>query len=418
MPKPFQYKKGSLIYAQGEGADKVFVLKNGKVSLVYEDIETREDARDQVQPGEFFGVKSALGRFPREENAIATAESVVMAFSIPEFETLALSNTRIVLKMLKVFSTQMRRIHTQISNLMASNNIDPDEGLYALGERYLKLKRYPHAKHVFSRYLTYFPTGAKADLATKNLQVVEIALAMAVDEKPPAKKAPGKAPAADVSAAKDRGIDMDFSSFARFAREYQPNEIIFSEYEPGDTFYLIQSGRVKLIKNAGEYERTLDILLPSETFGEMAILENSPRTASAIALDEVKVLEFTSQNFEILLLGNPIIAFKLLRIFSKRIYDSKRRFMILTLPDSHAKIADVFLMLDETQTNIDKSEDSREFQTTVEDIAHWAGMSVNQARETMNQFAIQNRLEITANRIIVRNINDFSRFVNSRRNQV
>ena len=210
-------------------------------------------------------------------------------------------------------------------------------------------------------------------------------------------------------------MDIDLALFARFARSFRPNEIIFSEYEPGETFYLIQTGRVKLVKNSGEYERTLDILHPPEMFGEMAILEDSPRTASAIALDEVKVIELTAQNFEILLTSNPHLAFRLLRIFSKRIYDSKRRFMILTLPDDQAKIADVFVMLDETRCNDVKEDNSREYHTTIEDIAHWAGMSVTQTRDVLYRFAAQNRLEILSDRMIVKNINDFTRFVNARR---
>ena len=208
---------------------------------------------------------------------------------------------------------------------------------------------------------------------------------------------------------------MDMAAFGRFARTFQSGEIIFSEFEPGDTFYLIQSGRVELVKIIGDIEKTLDILQPSEMFGEMALLENSPRSATAIALDTVKVLEFNQQNFEILMLGNPKIAFTLLKMFTKRIYDSKRRFMILTLDDDQAKIADVFLMLDETQTNIDKTTERREFNTTVEDIAHWAGMGVSQARDIVNHFVNQRRMEIINDKIAVKNINDFSRFVSSRR---
>ncbi|MDR2370852.1 MAG: Crp/Fnr family transcriptional regulator [Treponema sp.] len=208
---------------------------------------------------------------------------------------------------------------------------------------------------------------------------------------------------------------MDLAAFGRFARTFQSGEMIFSEFEPGDTFYLIQSGRVELVKIIGDIEKTLDILQPSEMFGEMAILEQSPRSATAIALDVVKVLEFNSQNFEILMLGNPQIALKLLRMFSKRIYDSKRRFMILTLDEPQAKIADVFLMLDETQASLDRTTEAREFKTTVDDIAHWAGMSIVETRETLSHFVAQRRMEMYPDRIIVKNINDFSRFVNSRR---
>jgi CRP-like cAMP-binding protein len=208
---------------------------------------------------------------------------------------------------------------------------------------------------------------------------------------------------------------MDLAAFGRFARTFSPGEMIFSEFEPGDTFYLIQAGRVELVKIMGDIEKTLDILGPSEMFGEMAILENSPRSATAIALDAVKVLEFNRQNFEVLMLGNPKIALTLLKMFTKRIYDSKRRYMILTLEDDQAKVADCFLMLDESTPSLDKTTDRREFKTTVDDVAHWAGMSVNQVRDTINHFVAQRRMELYPDKIVVKNINDFSRFVASKR---
>jgi CRP/FNR family transcriptional regulator, cyclic AMP receptor protein len=210
-------------------------------------------------------------------------------------------------------------------------------------------------------------------------------------------------------------VAMDLAAFSRFARIFQKGEIIFSEFEPGDAFYLIQSGRVQLVKVIGDIEKTLDILQPSEMFGEMAILEDSPRSATAIALDQVKVLEFNRANFEVLMMGNPQIALKLLKLFTKRIYDQKRRFMILTLEDPQAKIADVFLMLDETQPPADRDSEKREFKTTVDDIAHWAGMSGDQARDIINHFVTQRRVELFQDKIVVKNVNDFMRFVNSRR---
>jgi CRP-like cAMP-binding protein len=210
----------------------------------------------------------------------------------------------------------------------------------------------------------------------------------------------------------------ELESFGRFAKTFKPGAMIFSEFEPGDNFYLIQSGRVHLVKIIGEIEKTLDIIGPPEMFGEMAILENSPRSATAIAMDEVRVLEFNARNFEVLLLGNPQIALRLLRMFCKRIYDAKRRFMTLVLEDPQAKIADVFLMFDETQPNIDRTTERREFEATVDNIAQWAAMGVRETREILSHFAYQNRIEIHSDRIAVKNINDIIRFVNSRRNKM
>lgn len=173
MPKPAQYRQGSVIYFQGDAADKIYVLQSGSVNLGYQDIETGEDVHDVVQPGEFFGVKSALGRYPREENAIAVTDTVSMALTVPEFEALAQTNTRIIMKMLKVFSNQLRRVHHQVSNLLEKNVESPEQGLYNVGEYYLKSKRFAQAKYVFSRYLTYYPSGRHAAQAAKNLEFVE-----------------------------------------------------------------------------------------------------------------------------------------------------------------------------------------------------------------------------------------------------
>jgi TolA-binding protein len=173
-----QFRTSSLIYFQGDPADKVFILQSGKVSLAYQNIETGEDMRDLVQPGEFFGVKSALGRYAREENAMALQDAVVMAFTVPEFEALAAANTRIIMKMLKVFSNQMRRIHAQVSSLMTKEEqVNPEAGLFNVGQYYLKNKRFSQAKYIFSRYLTYYPTGRYAQQAAKDLETAEVSIA-------------------------------------------------------------------------------------------------------------------------------------------------------------------------------------------------------------------------------------------------
>jgi CRP-like cAMP-binding protein len=175
MPKTLQFRAGSVIYFQGDVADKIFILQTGQVNLVYQDIETGDDIHEFVQAGEFFGVKSTLGRYPREENAIALQDTTVMAFSSSEFESLAMTNTRIIMKMLKIFSSQLRRIHQQVSSLLEKKEqLDPELGLFSIGEYFISNKQYSQAKYVFNRYLTYYPTGKNAARAKKNLELAEL----------------------------------------------------------------------------------------------------------------------------------------------------------------------------------------------------------------------------------------------------
>ena len=174
MPKSFQFRTGSLIYFQGDSADLIYILQSGSVSLVYQDIETGDDVHDILQPGEFFGVKSSLGRFPREENALALKDSSLLAFTVTEFENFSASNTRIVMRMLKVFSNQLRKVHNQVSSMMSAKEYqNPEDGLFGIGEHYMNVRKTNRAKDVFNRYLSYYPSGEYAGQVSRYLQQLD-----------------------------------------------------------------------------------------------------------------------------------------------------------------------------------------------------------------------------------------------------
>ncbi len=175
MPKAINYKANSIVYFRGDTSENVYILKSGKVSLNYNDIETGQEMHDLIQTGEFFGVKSALGKYPREETAVVLTNATMIAFSVPEFEQIALQNTRIIMKMLKVFSNQLRRIHKQVRNLLmtGANTNDPESGLFKIGQYYLKSRKFKQAVYALRRYLTYYPSGKYASEASSLLEAAE-----------------------------------------------------------------------------------------------------------------------------------------------------------------------------------------------------------------------------------------------------
>ena len=174
MPKAIQYRANSIVFFKGDVSDKIFVLNKGKVSLNYVDIETGQDIHELVKLGEFFGVKSAMGRYSREETALALLDSTIIALTVPEFEQLVSKNTRVIMKMLKVFSNQLRRNHNRVQSLLVSDEqVSPEEGLYKIGEYYLKARQYSQALFTFSRYLVYYPSGKLAADASRNIEAAE-----------------------------------------------------------------------------------------------------------------------------------------------------------------------------------------------------------------------------------------------------
>lgn len=202
--------------------------------------------------------------------------------------------------------------------------------------------------------------------------------------------------------------------FHKFGKQFNTGEIIFCEFEPGNSFYLIQTGRVKISKVVKDKEKTMDILGVGDIFGEMAILEEQPRSATATALEPVTVLHFDRDNFVSMMMSQPQLAFKLLVVFSKRIYDAKRRLMILLLDDVQSKIADVFLMLAEKEPTYASMREFT-FSVTVDDVANWAGLSTDQVSDQLNHWAKVGKVELYSDRIFVRNLIDFKRIVGQKR---
>ena len=140
------YKSGSVVYFEGDKSEYIYILKAGKVLLTYLKPETGEEVKEHIKPGEFFGVKSALGRYPREETAQTLTDVIVLVLTLADFETIVLGNIAVVKKMLSVFSNQLRRIgKAQREVLGETNVVNPEAELFKIGEYYFRTQKYSQA---------------------------------------------------------------------------------------------------------------------------------------------------------------------------------------------------------------------------------------------------------------------------------
>lgn len=170
MPKTVRYKANSVVFFHGDTDERIYILKSGRVVLRSHDIETGQEVHDLVQTGEFFGVRSALGRYPREDDALVLSDSEVIQFSVAEFEQMVSGNTRIIIKMLKVFSNQLRRIHSKVSSMLNQNDtIEPEEGLHRSASFYFQNRQFAHATYIWNRYLELHPQGRHVEEIKKQL---------------------------------------------------------------------------------------------------------------------------------------------------------------------------------------------------------------------------------------------------------
>lgn len=408
MPKAMSFTKGSIIYFEGDLDDRIFIMQKGSVLLTSTDIETGQPVAESVKSGEFFGVKSAFGHFAREETATALVPTVAVSLSVSEFEILFSNNKQLIMKMLRVFSNQLRQIHKKTESVLNNITEDQQTGMLAVAKSFYDDEQYRSACDVYLKFLKRYPNTPKKDEVAK----------LYADAKLRNEKLSSRNRGAEPTEIYDSSTTslklFSLPAFERFAKEYEPNQVIIAEYEPGDSFYLIQSGRVQLVKCVNGTKKNLDILKPGEFFGEMAILDNSPRSATCMASGPVKCLEFNKENFELLITGNPQMALLLLKLFCKRIYDQKRRFRILCIKDLQVRLADVFLLLDEMNTPINKDEKQRRFNVTISDISHWAGLSPEVTRDEINRLVEKRKIEVYDNYIIVNNILEFKRMYDTR----
>src|SRR5215813_3041865 len=101
---------------------------------------------------------------------------------------------------------------------------------------------------------------------------------------------------------------------------FLPGEVIMYEGEFSQELYILMSGRVRIAKDySGPHERTLIVLTQGDFFGEMAIFESAPRSATAVTEEEAELLVLSPDKFRQTIYQKPDIAFEIFRELSARL---------------------------------------------------------------------------------------------------
>lgn len=118
-------------------------------------------------------------------------------------------------------------------------------------------------------------------------------------------------------------------------QSYKQDEVLFREGSPSDALYIIAQGRVRMSKQVAYIgEEALSILEPGEFFGEMGLLDDSPRSADAIIHEPANLLVITRSKFLSLMAENYEIGYKVLLTFARTLCSRLR--------DTNDKISNLF----------------------------------------------------------------------------
>ncbi|HON89140.1 MAG TPA: cyclic nucleotide-binding domain-containing protein, partial [Spirochaetales bacterium] len=254
------FKKDSYIIVEGkQNADLFYIIKSGKV-LVTKEVEVVEEEGGNVYgPGDFFGVISTMSNHSHIETARALTDVTLIGVHRDQYGQLIERNTPVAMKIIMSFSKRMRYLDEALTKITLKNVAEADPShLFDIGEYYVKQSQFNQAFYAYYQYLKLCPSGTHAQMAKERMvKIKQFAKAVYLD-----------------------------GSAEEFNRFYPKDTVVFCEGMPGTELYIIQKGSVKITKIVENTEVLLAVLKPGDIFGEMALLENKPRSATAIAYED------------------------------------------------------------------------------------------------------------------------------------
>jgi len=200
--------------------------------------------------------------------------------------------------------------------------------------------------------------------------------------------------------------------FQKFGKEIPKGTVLFREGEPGKEMYVLQSGRVAISKKVRDVEKVLAVLGPGEFFGEMAIISNKPRNATATVEDAARLLVIDPRTFESMIRGNSEIAVRMIKKLAERLSDADAQIENLLLNDPSSRIVHHLLHL--CQTRGRPEEEGIEIDFPVKELPRELGVGEPAIRYLMHRLERSGLVDVQGDRVTVRDtarLFDFLRFL-------
>jgi CRP/FNR family transcriptional regulator len=155
-------------------------------------------------------------------------------------------------------------------------------------------------------------------------------------------------------------VELDKIALVAVPRSYPAGSAILREGDPGDTCYVLRSGRARVVRQHADGRAiTLTNLGPGEIFGELAMFGGEVRSATVEAIDDVQAIAILAGDLKRLLNEHPEIAVKLLGALAERLRETNARIARQSFQKVSSRVAGVLAELAETGTRTGGSVDAR-----------------------------------------------------------
>lgn len=198
--------------------------------------------------------------------------------------------------------------------------------------------------------------------------------------------------------------DEDLESLIAVAtkRKYPKESVIFFEHDVGDSLFVIMAGRVRVtILSDDGREIILSVLSSGDFFGEMSLLDNEPRSATAIAVQDTELVVLRRNDFLSIVQKRPRLLLNLLSVLSSRLRKANHQIGSLALLDVYGRVARV--LLDMAREHGVRQKDGRiSFRRpTHQEIANMIGATRETVSRTISDLHRQGFIEISGKNVIV-----------------
>jgi len=366
------FKPGTYIIIENKkDHDYFFIVRTGKIQ-VDSSVNALLNTKSRIlNPGDFFGVIGAMTGHPRIESAIAAEAASLIAVKKSQFGFLIQKNTPLAMKIIRSFSKELRTFDTELAKRTTKGSHDEEnpDNLYHNSEYYFKANNYQIAAYIYLQYIKVNPSGTFINEAKSRLSSM-------------------------------RAVKLEkFKPRTDFNRVYEDGEMMFSEYEPGHELFIIQEGKVKITKIINKTEVLLAVLNPGDIFGEMALLDDKNRAASAIAFGTTKVMAVNRANFDKIVIQNAQMATKLITLLSDRVWTIYKQLANLMFSDPVGRLYDTLLTQMLKQHVPLEEKKAHQFSFGSADLLKMVGMSGPESDAALKKLLAHRSITIVDNKI-------------------
>jgi len=378
QPAILKLTKDSFIFVEGKpNADKFYIIKEGKVRILREN----EDLVGSVLGhGDIFGTISVMAGHGYIMSAVAVTDVTLLVIERKQYGDLVRKTNSVAMKNIKTFSVRLRELNEHLSERLLKSSFPTDNSLalFQIGEYYEKTRKINLAVYAYHQYVNHCPDADNIENVKKKLEELQPRIS----------------------------VDRPYYPENTMIQTYPKDCLLFAEGEKGNNLYIIQSGSIKITKIVNNQEIVLAILKKSDIFGEMAMLDDKPRAATAEVYEDCTLLAVNKDNFSKLIQDQPDMVVKLTSLMAERIWLLYRQLDNTFLENPLGKLFDALIIqLEKNKVDL-TSRDSYLCSFGVKELMGMAGLETERADGLYNKFLETKKVTLIENKIQVTNVSD------------